>query len=734
MRLKDIVPGVLVALALAGLVSLSAADKPAPKSDPATIGKLIEKLGSDTFEDREAASKALDEIGLPALKALEKAATSKDAEVRKRASALAERIAGRERTGALLAPKMVHLVYKNTPLKEAIADFEKKSGVGLNLIDGDGKLKDKKITLDTGKVPFWAALEKFCDAAGLDEADPSRIGPGGPFPGGPPIRPGIGGPAIGGPAIGAPAVKVRKLTPAEIKKLKEEVDKRRKEAEKKLKGAGGATGAAAPAVAVAVAVAADTPVARPAVKPAPGVAVPGVAIAPPAIAVPPLPPGGGFGGGIGGGPMMPPGFGGFQYGKINLMAARREKLPSDTTSSVRVRVAPKTVHNPFGMPFGGGKGEKLISLLLQVAPEPRLRWQQLKAINIEKAVDENGQKLAKFEPPMPVPPGGGIGGPGGVVVFPGGGVGMPGFPGMGLNTWSNDNINQNVQLLLKAGAKDSKKLKELTGSVQALFLGEPKQVIVADNVMKAKGKTFKGPGSGSITIKSAKKDADGTVRIEFEFEQPADVVPETGAGGGADTPVFGGGGIGIAPGGVVVPAPGVRIRPGVIRKPALPPVKGKAVEKKAEPKKDEPKKEEPKKGETKPAPAVGVAPVVKFKVAIAGGGVVVGKPAIAFPGGGVVIGGPAIGVPMMPFNTQGLTLHDAKGKALTNAQIQIDWAKIKGRGGFVGGFGPGSKMDYVAVYKPLKGQPAEPSKLVFTGRKNIEITVPFTLKDVELKK
>src|SRR5262249_60446617 len=103
------------------------------------------------------------------------------------ALALADRISTRERSGAVLSPKMVHLKFKNTPLKEAIADFEKQSGVGLNLVDADGKLKDKKITLDTGKVTFWSALEKFCDAACLDEADPSRAFRGGPPFGRPPV-------------------------------------------------------------------------------------------------------------------------------------------------------------------------------------------------------------------------------------------------------------------------------------------------------------------------------------------------------------------------------------------------------------------------------------------------------------------------------------------------------------------------------------------------------------------
>src|SRR5262249_45908583 len=58
--------------------------------------KLIAQLGSDSFDDREAASQRLDAIGEPAWAALRKAAgTSSDAEIRQRAQRLAEGISHR---------------------------------------------------------------------------------------------------------------------------------------------------------------------------------------------------------------------------------------------------------------------------------------------------------------------------------------------------------------------------------------------------------------------------------------------------------------------------------------------------------------------------------------------------------------------------------------------------------------------------------------------------------------
>lgn len=62
----------------------------------ARIARLIRQLGSDDFENREAASKALEKIGVPALKPLEEALQSTDAEVRRRVEDLLDKIGSRD--------------------------------------------------------------------------------------------------------------------------------------------------------------------------------------------------------------------------------------------------------------------------------------------------------------------------------------------------------------------------------------------------------------------------------------------------------------------------------------------------------------------------------------------------------------------------------------------------------------------------------------------------------------
>lgn len=70
---------------------------PAWSEPPAAeVQRLIRQLGSNSFAEREAASKALDAIGEPALEALRKASqTSDEVEVRRRAKQVVESVEAR---------------------------------------------------------------------------------------------------------------------------------------------------------------------------------------------------------------------------------------------------------------------------------------------------------------------------------------------------------------------------------------------------------------------------------------------------------------------------------------------------------------------------------------------------------------------------------------------------------------------------------------------------------------
>jgi len=141
------------------------------------IGELIEKLGSDHFQERSAAQKELETIGVPALEQLKKSIATSDLETSKRAGELVRRIEDKHFTTSLLAPKRVHLKVTDMPTLDVVEALAKLSGYPIQVVGDRSKVGDKKITLDTGVITFWKAFDILCAEAGLKEkiqADPQE--------------------------------------------------------------------------------------------------------------------------------------------------------------------------------------------------------------------------------------------------------------------------------------------------------------------------------------------------------------------------------------------------------------------------------------------------------------------------------------------------------------------------------------------------------------------------------
>jgi hypothetical protein len=175
MRTCAILPAVTAGLWLA---AAHGAEAPAPDR----VEQLVAQLGSPNYRERIAASRALDDLGDVALDLLRRAAQSPDAETRRRANELIERIELRATTARLLAPTTVSLDIHQLPRNEAIAEFNKATGafVRLHTTDAIGTA-GRRVTLRTGPVTFWEALEQFCKAADLREWDGlTAVGPGMP--------------------------------------------------------------------------------------------------------------------------------------------------------------------------------------------------------------------------------------------------------------------------------------------------------------------------------------------------------------------------------------------------------------------------------------------------------------------------------------------------------------------------------------------------------------------------
>ncbi len=136
--------------------------------DSETIARLIGRLGGIQYAERAAATKALEDMGTPALDALRCAVSHTDAEIARRAQALVRNIEKRRDREQLLAPQMIHLHYQDAPVIDAVQDLARKTGYPIRLED-PARFIGKRVTLDTGRTTFWHALAEFCQTAGLAE-------------------------------------------------------------------------------------------------------------------------------------------------------------------------------------------------------------------------------------------------------------------------------------------------------------------------------------------------------------------------------------------------------------------------------------------------------------------------------------------------------------------------------------------------------------------------------------
>lgn len=160
----------MIRLAVVPWFAVIVAVAAAPAADD--IRALVANLGSAEFTEREAAMKRLEELGAAALEELRVACRSENPEIARRAQELVRKIERKLTNEKLLAPTLVELDAKNTPLDTVLADLSKQSGYEV-VLRGSGlrALAERQVTLSTGgKVPFWTAVLKVCEATDLSIA------------------------------------------------------------------------------------------------------------------------------------------------------------------------------------------------------------------------------------------------------------------------------------------------------------------------------------------------------------------------------------------------------------------------------------------------------------------------------------------------------------------------------------------------------------------------------------
>ncbi len=139
-------------------------------------GDLIAGLGSARYADREAAASALERLGRSALPALRASRDHPDLEVRTRVAALLEKIEG----ALLLEPTPVVLDFQDRPIAEVLGEINARTGLQIALAPDPAPkgLASRRVTLRSERpLPFWAAIDRLCDAGGLQYGFPGQAGP-----------------------------------------------------------------------------------------------------------------------------------------------------------------------------------------------------------------------------------------------------------------------------------------------------------------------------------------------------------------------------------------------------------------------------------------------------------------------------------------------------------------------------------------------------------------------------
>jgi hypothetical protein len=481
----------LALILLFGLGSTLALQADRAKPNKERIGDLIARLGSRSFAQRQQASKNLDAIGVPALEALRKATTSPDMEISRRARDLVDRIEKRAEAALLLAPTRVHLVCKDLPVADAVAQLAKQSKFDIKIHpNAKVKLAKRTITLNTGKVTFWEAFDQLCEKAGLLETS-APVGATVPAWTNPGIQPPILPPPVAPVPIVVPPIKLKKIAPPAIRiPIKKPLRKQAAVPRKAM------------AAQVAAAVKGQVQVLKKQVKPIQiGVAVKQVQVqVPPPKAILPVFP-------VKEAEILYPPQG--PSGQIFLTEGKSLAVPTRYCGALRVRLITKITKTPNGKP--------LLSADLEVTAEPKLQnWSLIGGARINQATDDSGQSLALELQRTPIERD--------VILR----------KGMAPAIWMQQDFNvynsnpgsgsqQMVPVQFKLGAKQAKLLKTLTGNLTSEIVAPPEPLLTMDKILKAAGKTVKGPRGGSLKVVRVDKNKNGDYEVAFKLEKPAGV-------------------------------------------------------------------------------------------------------------------------------------------------------------------------------------------------------------------
>ncbi|MFM8325138.1 MAG: hypothetical protein ACKN9U_09775, partial [Pirellulaceae bacterium] len=140
-----------------------AQEEPSGADTQEQVAGWVAQLDADSLEKREAAERALGELGPAILSQLPPIDDAMAPEMRIRLERLREQLEAR-RVSQLVSPTRIRLA-GSYPLREVIEQLQEQSGNSLQIPD---ELPDRKMEVDWQDELFWKALDQWLDEAGMD--------------------------------------------------------------------------------------------------------------------------------------------------------------------------------------------------------------------------------------------------------------------------------------------------------------------------------------------------------------------------------------------------------------------------------------------------------------------------------------------------------------------------------------------------------------------------------------
>lgn len=148
---------------IAAAMLLSGVMSPAQESEKQLrVARLINRLGSDSYTDRVAASDELATLAPEAREQLVAATHSDDPEIRLRAKQLLRKLSEDE----LWLASRIDCRFRQTAASQCLAAISAQSGNRLLIGDEYGAFKDRPVDVDHTAAPFWQVIDQLCRQTG----------------------------------------------------------------------------------------------------------------------------------------------------------------------------------------------------------------------------------------------------------------------------------------------------------------------------------------------------------------------------------------------------------------------------------------------------------------------------------------------------------------------------------------------------------------------------------------